>query len=74
LVTDIRAVNDTEIPTIESGLIPEESGIHKSIADSTQLPYSDESVNRVVTGCLLLHLDDQISALEEWLRVLKPGE
>ena len=73
LVTDIRAVNDNEIPTIESGLIPKESGIYKSIADATLLPYSNESVNRVVTGCLLLHLDDQISALEEWLRVLKPG-
>ena len=29
-------------------------------------------MNRIVSGCLLLHLDNQISALEEWLRVLKP--
>jgi SAM-dependent methyltransferase len=73
LLTDIRTIKDNEISSIESGLIPQQPGIYKSIADATQLPYSDDSVDRVVSGCLLLHLDDQISALEEWLRVLKPG-
>jgi SAM-dependent methyltransferase len=73
LLTDIRAIKDNEIPNIESGLIPQQSGIYKSIVDATQLPYPDDSVNRIISGCLLLHLDDQISALEEWLRVLKSG-
>lgn len=35
--------------------------------------YGDASVDRIVTTCLLLHLDDLPKALREWKRVLKPG-
>lgn len=73
LLTDIRSIKDNLIPNIESGLIPQQPGIYKSIVDATQLPYPDGSVNRIISGCLLLHLDDQISTLKEWIRVLKPG-
>ena len=73
LLTDIRTIEDTTTPEIESGIIPQRSGIYKSIADARALTYSDNSIDRILTGCLLLHLDEPVAALEEWLRVLKLG-
>lgn len=73
LLTDIRAIEDTATPEIESGLIPQQPGIYKSKADARALTYSDNSIDRILTGCLLLHLDEPVDALEEWLRVLKIG-
>jgi ubiquinone/menaquinone biosynthesis C-methylase UbiE len=35
--------------------------------------YGDASVDRIVTTCLLLHLEDLPKALREWKRVVKPG-
>lgn len=42
-------------------------------ADATNLPFDDESFERVLSTCLLMHLPSPIEALEEWDRVLKPG-
>ena len=73
LLTDIRIIEDTRIPEIEPGLIPQQPGIYKSMADARTLAYSKNSVDRILTGCLLLHLDEPVAVLEEWLRVLKSG-
>jgi ubiquinone/menaquinone biosynthesis C-methylase UbiE len=73
LSTDIRAIEIESMLEIEPGLIPKERRFYKSKADATELAYATNSVNRLVTGCLLLHLDNPVSVLEEWLRVLKPG-
>jgi SAM-dependent methyltransferase len=73
LLTDIRTTEDTKTPEIASGLIPQQPGLYKSIADARTLAYSDNSVDRILTGCLLLHLDYPVAVLEEWLRVLKSG-
>jgi ubiquinone/menaquinone biosynthesis C-methylase UbiE len=42
-------------------------------ADATSLPFPDSSFDRVLSTCLLMHLNDPVGALEEWARVLKPG-
>ena len=73
LLTDIRTIEDTKTPEIASGLIPQQPGLYKSIADARTLAYSENSVDRILTGCLLLHLDEPVAVLEEWLRVLKSG-
>ncbi len=73
LLTDIREVIDDKIPQVRSGFIPVVPGLYKSIADARKLPYSNDSINRIVSGCLLLHLDNPLVVLEEWLRVLKDG-
>jgi ubiquinone/menaquinone biosynthesis C-methylase UbiE len=73
LLTDVRDLKGILAPVAETGLIPMEQGVHKSFADATELRYANDSIDRIVSGCLLLHLDDQIGALEEWLRVLKPN-
>jgi phosphatidylethanolamine/phosphatidyl-N-methylethanolamine N-methyltransferase len=72
LLTDVRDIKSILAPTVEIGLIPVQTGVYKSYADATELRYANDSIDRIVSGCLLLHLDDQIGALEEWLRVLKP--
>ena len=73
LSTDIRTIKNDSLVEIEPGLIPNQSGSYKSKADARELAYSTNSINRIVTGCLLLHLDNPLIALVEWLRVLKPG-
>ena len=73
LLTDIRTIDDATIPEIEPGIIPQQMGIYKSMADARLLKYSDNSVDRILSGCLLLHLDEPLAVLEEWMRVLKPG-
>jgi phosphatidylethanolamine/phosphatidyl-N-methylethanolamine N-methyltransferase len=73
LSTDIRTIEIETIQEIEPGLIPNQRGSYKSKADARELSYSTNSINRIVTGCLLLHLENPVNVLEEWLRVLKPG-
>jgi phosphatidylethanolamine/phosphatidyl-N-methylethanolamine N-methyltransferase len=73
LLSDVRKIKNDEIPEARSGVIPNRPGIYKSIIDAKILPYPNESVDRIVSGCLLLHIEDPLNALEEWLRVLKAG-
>lgn len=73
LSTDIRTIKNDSLLEIEAGLIPIQSGSYKSKADARELAYSTNSIDRIVTGCLLLHLSEPMIALEEWLRVLKKG-
>jgi SAM-dependent methyltransferase len=42
-------------------------------ADVTALPFADESFDAVVLGEVIEHLSDDVSALEETRRVLRPG-
>jgi len=73
LLTDIRVIQDGTTLEVEPGIIPQQPGVYKSMADARRLGYLDNSVNRILTGCLLLHLDDPVSVLDEWLRVLNLG-
>lgn len=71
LVTDIREITNPELLPISEGFIPNKPGNYRAHADATCLVYGDESFNRVVAGCLLLHLADPLRAVDEWYRVLK---
>ena len=73
LLTDIRELNDDRIPEVHPGIIPKLPGVYKSIIDARGIPFLNESVDRILSGCLLLHVDDPIDVLEGWLRVLKVG-
>jgi phosphatidylethanolamine/phosphatidyl-N-methylethanolamine N-methyltransferase len=42
-------------------------------ADAAALPFADDSFDRVVATCLLIHLPDPERALTEWRRVVRPG-
>jgi phosphatidylethanolamine/phosphatidyl-N-methylethanolamine N-methyltransferase len=44
------------------------------VADATDLAaFADDSVDRLVSMCLLHHLDDPLTALKNWRRVVRPG-
>jgi SAM-dependent methyltransferase len=73
IVSDLRMRTNESLPLFDSGKLPLVNGNYFSIADATQLKYDSESIDRIVSGCLLLHLPDTLGAIEEWLRVLKVG-
>jgi len=73
LSTDVREISTPLFSPLDPGVLPTSCGDFKSIADATDLKYPDESFDRVVTACLLLHLPDPLKAVDEWLRVLKFG-
>jgi SAM-dependent methyltransferase len=43
------------------------------VADVRKLPFHDESFDFIVASHILEHIDDTISTLREWKRVLKTG-
>jgi ubiquinone/menaquinone biosynthesis C-methylase UbiE len=70
-------------PPVEAGidLNPEEaqrarrSGIYKQVlcVSAVTLPFADESFSSVFSNCVLEHVDNLDTALDEIRRVLKPG-
>lgn len=42
-------------------------------ADAANLPFADDTFDRVISTCVLLHLKDPQAALKEMRRVVKPG-
>jgi ubiquinone/menaquinone biosynthesis C-methylase UbiE len=65
VMTDIR-------PDMFPADIPKVEFVRRSI-DAQNLPYEDESFDRLIATCLLAHIDDPAQAIEEWLRVVKTG-
>jgi phosphatidylethanolamine/phosphatidyl-N-methylethanolamine N-methyltransferase len=53
--------------------IPEADGRYFAQFDARELPFPDETFDRLVATCLLMHLDDPILALTDWRRVVKIG-
>jgi ubiquinone/menaquinone biosynthesis C-methylase UbiE len=41
--------------------------------NAESLPYENDSFERVIATCLLIHLKEPEEAVKEWIRVLKPG-
>ena len=67
-LTDIQKFDKSVLPSTES-----RSGLVFQKEDATQLSFRDESFNRVLCSCVLHHVNDAESALNELRRVLKPG-
>lgn len=55
------------------GRTPDAIGNFTMTADATAIPFDDATFDRVVATCLILHIPDPAAALQEWLRVTKPG-
>lgn len=45
----------------------------REYADAHDLPFDDQSVDRLVATCLLIHLEDPEKALSDWRRVVRQG-
>lgn len=52
---------------------PPEDSVKYELANAEQLPYDDNSIDRILCTCLLHHLQDPDAALKDWRRVVKPG-
>jgi phosphatidylethanolamine/phosphatidyl-N-methylethanolamine N-methyltransferase len=42
-------------------------------SDAHSLPFENNSFDRIIATCLIVHLDNPESAIDEWMRILKPG-
>lgn len=69
--TDIRFANDLNIGDLNQKQPEVESGLVREFADLTQLHYKDDTFDRVIATCLLLHLEKPEIALREAHKVTK---
>lgn len=69
IATDIRI--PAILPSVVSDHARDDLTYHQ--ADAMRLPYCDRSVDRVVAGCLIVHLSDPVQAMVEWQRVCRPS-
>jgi SAM-dependent methyltransferase len=58
---------------VEAGEIHEQRYVGVVQGDATRLPFHDESFDRVITSEVLEHIQDDVTALSELSRVLRPG-
>jgi SAM-dependent methyltransferase len=58
---------------IEAGEIAGSDFVGGLRGDATKLPFADETFDRVVTSEVLEHIQDDVAAIAELARVLKPG-
>ena len=53
--------------------LPEQPGNYFLKGDAQSIDFPDATFDRLVATCLLMHLDDPLSGLLEWRRLVKPG-
>jgi SAM-dependent methyltransferase len=58
---------------VEAGEIPVERYVAALQGDATRLPFDDASFDRVITSEVLEHIQDDVAAISELVRVLRPG-
>jgi len=70
---EVTAARGIFAAMVEAGEIPEERYVGVMQGDATKLPFADASFDRVITSEVLEHIQDDVAAVGELLRVLKPG-
>lgn len=58
---------------IEAGEIDHQRVAGVLRGDATKLPFADDSFDKVITSEVLEHVQDDVAAISEMIRVLKPG-
>lgn len=58
---------------IQQAKLPDAPGKYFLKADANSIDFPDATFDRLVTTCLLMHLNDPLSALAEWRRLVRPG-
>ena len=58
---------------VEAGEIPVERYVSALQGDATRLPFADGSFDRVITSEVLEHIQHDVDAIAELVRVLRPG-
>ncbi|MFP5489326.1 MAG: class I SAM-dependent methyltransferase [Acidimicrobiia bacterium] len=70
---EVVQTRDTLAAMVEAGEIPEDRLIGVLRGDACRLPFPDAAFDVVITSEVLEHIQDDVAALAEMVRVLKPG-
>ena len=70
---EVRTTRATFGAMIQEGQISGASYIGALRGDATHLPFPDDTFDRVITSEVLEHIQDDVSAIAELARVLRPG-
>ena len=70
---EVTAARGIFAAMVAAGEIPEERYVGVMQGDATKLPFADASFDRVITSEVLEHIQDDVTAVSELLRVLRPG-
>ena len=70
---ELAAVSDMFAAMRVAGEVPDGAEADVKQGDALQLPFADEEFDRVVAAEVLEHVPDDVTALAELVRVLRPG-
>lgn len=70
---EVRTTRATFGAMLEEGQISRDSYVGALRGDATRLPFPDDTFDRVITSEVLEHIQDDVSAIAELVRVLRPG-
>ena len=70
---EVATTRATFAAMVEAGEITHERYVSALQGDATRLPFNDGTFNRVITSEVLEHIQDDVSAIRELVRVLRPG-
>lgn len=70
---EVRTTRATFGAMLEEGQIRSDSYVGALRGDATRLPFPDDTFDRVITSEVLEHIQDDVSAIAELVRVLRPG-
>jgi SAM-dependent methyltransferase len=73
MADEVIATRGTFGAMVEAGEIPEARYVGALQGDATRLPFATGSFDRVITSEVLEHIQDDVAAITELVRVLKPG-
>jgi len=70
---EVRATRATFAAMMQAGEIERDSYVGVMRGDATRLPFDDGTFDRVITSEVLEHIQDDVAAIAELARVLRPG-
>ncbi|MEY4372505.1 MAG: hypothetical protein RL219_1274 [Actinomycetota bacterium] len=70
---EVIGTRNTFAAMVEAGEITADRYVAVLRGDATRLPFADDTFDRVVTSEVLEHIQDDVAAIRELVRVLKPG-
>ena len=58
---------------LDGAKLPDRAGYYFAKFDARKIPFADETFDRLVATCLVMHLDEPMDALVEWRRAVRVG-